>query len=52
MFFQVTKKLTEIKESLSSSVGGQQKIKHFIILNENRPIEPVDISINLCDLEL
>ena len=53
--FQVSKKLSEIKETLSTSNSGgahSLKLKHFHILNENRQIDPVDISINLCDLEL
>merc|ERR1712126_427546 len=58
---KVTKKLSELKESLSSSstssssssCGSHFKIKHVIILNDNRQIDPVDITtINLCDLEL
>jgi len=61
---KVTKKLSELKESLSSSTssslsssssscGSHFKLKHVIILNDNRQIDPVDITtINLCDLEL
>ena len=49
---QVTKKLSEIRETLSSPANGSLKMKHLIILNENREIDPVDISINLCELEL
>ena len=54
MQFQVSRKLSEIKETLSTShsAGAGLKLKHFHILNENRQIDPVDISINLCDLEL
>ena len=52
---QVSRKLSEIKETLSSSSSSAAlglKLKQFNILNENRQIDPVDISINLCDLEL
>ena len=52
---QVSRKLSEIKETLSSSTSSAAlglKLKQFNILNENRQIDPVDISINLCDLEL
>ena len=52
---QVSRKLSEIKETLSSSTSTAPlglKLKQFNILNENRQIDPVDISINLCDLEL
>ena len=47
---QVTKKLSEIRETLSTASG--LKLKHLIILNDTREIDPVDISINLCELEL
>merc|ERR1711874_688838 len=52
---KVSRKLSEIKETLSSSSSSGAlglKLKQFNILNENRQIDPVDISINLCDLEL
>ena len=48
---QVTKKLSEIRETLSTSQAGL-KLKHLIIINDTREIDPVDISINLCELEL
>ena len=48
---KVTKKISEIKETFShSSTSNESKLKN--ILHENRDFEPVDISINLCDLTL
>ena len=47
---QVSKKLSEIRETLSTATS--LKLKHLIILNDTREIDPVDISINLCELEL
>ena len=52
LMFQVTKKLSEIKYSMSSGVSENLKLKQFFIINENRQIEPVDLTINLCDPEL
>ena len=48
---KVTKKISEIKETLSPSNSSIES-KHTNILHENREFEPVDISINLCDLTL
>ena len=47
---QVSKKLSEIRETLSTATS--LKLKHLIILNDTREIDPVDISINLCEREL
>ena len=48
----MTKKFSEIRESLSTASTAGLKLKHLIILNDTREIDPVDISINLCELEL
>ena len=45
----VSKKISEIKETFSHSAGD---VKEANILHENRDFDPVDISINLCDLAL
>ena len=44
---KVTKKISEIKETFSHSYP---ELKLTNILHENRDFEPIDISINLCDL--
>ena len=49
---QVTKKLSEIRETLTTASSAGLKLKHLIIINDSREIDPVDISINLCELEL
>ena len=48
---KVSKKILEIKQSLSNSTT-YEETKELNILHENREFEPVDISINLCDLAL
>ena len=48
---KVSKKISEIKETFSPS-SFYFDSKHSNILHENREFEPVDISINLCDLTL
>ena len=48
---KVSKKILEIKHSLSNSTT-YEETKELNILHENREFEPVDISINLCDLAL
>ena len=45
----VSKKISEIKETFSHSAT---EAKEANILHENREIDPVDISIDLCDLAL
>ena len=47
----VTKKISEIKQTFSNS-NTSNETKQTNILHENRDFEPVDISINLCDLTL
>ena len=48
---KVTKKISEIKETFShSSTSNKSKLTN--ILHKNRDFEPVDISIDLCDLTL
>merc|ERR1711936_1347017 len=47
---KVSKKILELKHSLSYSTS--EETKELNILHENRQFEPVDISINLCDLAL
>ena len=48
----MTKKLSEIRDTLTTASSAGLKLKHLIIINDSREIEPVDISINLCELEL
>ena len=48
---KVSKKILELKHSLSYS-STSEETKELNILHENRQFEPVDISINLCDLAL
>ena len=48
---KVSKKILELKHSLSYSTTSEET-KELNILHENRQFEPVDISINLCDLAL
>ena len=48
---KVSKKILELKHSLSYSATSEDT-KELNILHENRQFEPVDISINLCDLAL
>ena len=45
---KVTKKISDIKETFSHFNIHEKKLKNF--LHENRDFEPIDISINLCDL--
>ena len=48
---KVTKKISEIKEIFSqSNTSNETKLTN--ILHANRKFEPVDISVNLCDLTL
>ena len=48
---KVTKKISEIKETFSHS-NPSNDTKQTNILHENRDFDPIDISINLCDLTL
>ena len=48
---KVSKKISEIKETLLTSSTSVDS-KQTNILHENREFEPVDISINMCDLTL
>ena len=45
---KVAKKISDIKETFSHFNIYETKLENF--LHENRDFEPIDISINLCDL--
>ena len=48
---KVTRKISEIKETFSHS-NPSNETKQTNILHENSDFEPVNISVNLCDLTL